>query len=42
MKRLAGGCLCGHVRYAIELEQDDVADYCHAAPAAPRWWPGSR
>ncbi len=29
MTRLAGGCLCGGVRYAIEVEQDDVADYCH-------------
>ncbi|WP_456237657.1 GFA family protein, partial [Geminicoccus flavidas] len=29
MTRMEGGCLCGAVRYAIELEEDDLADYCH-------------
>jgi len=27
--RMEGGCLCGGVRYAIDLEEDDLADYCH-------------
>jgi hypothetical protein len=27
--KLSGGCLCGSVRYELELEEDDIADYCH-------------
>jgi hypothetical protein len=26
---LSGGCLCGAVRYQVDAEADDVADYCH-------------
>ncbi|HEX2526830.1 MAG TPA: GFA family protein [Geminicoccus sp.] len=29
MTSRAGGCLCGRVRYLAELEEDDLADYCH-------------
>lgn len=29
MMRLGGGCLCGAVRYEADLEEDDIADYCH-------------
>jgi hypothetical protein len=29
MSKLAGGCLCGQVRYAVDLEEDDISDYCH-------------
>ena len=28
---LAGGCLCGAVRYQVEVLPDDVADYCHCS-----------
>ena len=28
---LAGGCLCGAVRYQVDALADDVADYCHCS-----------
>ena len=28
---LAGGCLCGAIRYRIDHRDSDVADYCHCA-----------
>ena len=27
--QLAGGCLCGAIRYRIDHQDGDVADYCH-------------
>ncbi|WP_137391752.1 GFA family protein [Rhodoligotrophos defluvii] len=28
---VAGGCLCGDVRYEAEVHASDVADYCHCS-----------
>jgi len=28
---LSGGCLCRAVRYEVEVQPGDVADYCHCA-----------
>lgn len=29
--KIAGGCLCGNIRYEAEPLPDDVADYCHCS-----------
>lgn len=37
--RLEGGCLCGRVRYAVEVRDGDPADVCHCGQC--RRWTGA-